>query len=177
MIGVLGEEDRGLARGVAAPDDGDAPAAAQLGLDRRRRVVHAGAFELRQPRHVEPPVARAGGQHDGARAKALAALELDDVVAVLVRERVDALGSDDAHAEARGLHRRALRELGAGDPGGEAEVVLDARRGAGLAAQRDRVDEHGGEAFGRRVDRGSQACRAGTDDDRVAGFLGRSMRT
>ena len=38
------------------------------------------------------------------------------------------------------LERGALGQLAAGDPGRKAEVVLDPRGGAGLAAERDRVD-------------------------------------
>ena len=43
----LREEHRGLSRRVAAADDDDFLAAAQLRLHERRAVVDAGAFELR----------------------------------------------------------------------------------------------------------------------------------
>ena len=46
--GRLREKHRGLARGVAAADDHDLLAGAQLRLHRRGGVVHARAFELRQ---------------------------------------------------------------------------------------------------------------------------------
>ena len=44
----LREKHRGLARGVAAADDDDLLAGAELRLHRRRGVVHARAFELRE---------------------------------------------------------------------------------------------------------------------------------
>jgi len=46
--GALGEEHSGLTGGISAPDDDHFFTAAELGLDERRAVVHAGAFKLRQ---------------------------------------------------------------------------------------------------------------------------------
>ena len=60
-----------------------------------------------------------------------------------------------------------LDELFAGDAGGEAEVVLDARGGAGLAARRLALDDDGPQALRGPVDGGRQAGRAGADDDGV----------
>src|SRR4029079_6398605 len=49
-----------------------------------------------------------------------------------------------------------------------AEVVLDPRGGAGLAADGDAVEGDGEEALRGAVDGRRQACRAGTDDEEVA---------
>ncbi len=57
------------------------------------------------------------------------------------------------------------------DAGGKAEVVLDARAGAGLAAGRRALEHQHVEALGRGVDRGGEAGRAGADDHHVAHLL------
>ena len=59
-LGRLRQEHRRLARGIAAADDDDLFAAAQLRLHERRPVVDAGAFELREIVERQPPVLRAG---------------------------------------------------------------------------------------------------------------------
>ena len=58
-------------------------------------------------------------------ASSLAAVERDDVAAVFVAQAEGALGDRGAQAEAARLGDRPLGQLGAGDAGREAEVVLD----------------------------------------------------
>ena len=99
---------------------------------------------------------------------ALAVVQVDRVVAVLARQ-LHRLGRHrQPGAELFRLQQRPRRQLAAGDPGREAEVVLDPRGGAGLAAEGDRVDRLRVEALGGAVDRGRQAGRAAADDDQVA---------
>ena len=64
----LREKHRRLARGIAAADDDDLLADAQLRLHRRRAVVHAGAFELREV--LERRLAVLGARRDDHRARA-----------------------------------------------------------------------------------------------------------
>ena len=60
-----------------------------------------------------------------------------------------------------------LVELGAADPGREAEVVLDPARRSGLAAERSALDDQGVEPLGGAVDGGGEAGGAGADDEQV----------
>ena len=82
----------------------------------------------------------------------------------------------DLGAEPPRLLQRAARQLVAGDAGREAEVVLDPRRGAGLAAGRLALDDDRAQALRGAVDGRGQAGGPGADDHRVVlgrGGLGR----
>ena len=79
----------------------------------------------------------------------------------------DRRGDGQARAELVGLHDGALRQLAAGDAGGEAEVVLDAHAAAGLAPGRRALQHHRAQPFGGAVDRRGQPRRPGPDDDQV----------
>ena len=70
-------------------------------------------------------------------------------------------------AEAACLRRRPVREVGAREPGGEAEVVLDPRALSRLAAGRLPLDDDRPQALRRAVDRSSEPGRASADDDEV----------
>ena len=65
------------------------------------------------------------------------------------------------------LGHRAAGQLGAADPGGKAEVVLDPAGGSGLAAERGALDHQRVEPFGGAVDRGGEPRRAGAHDQQV----------
>ena len=175
-FGGAGEEDRRLAGRVAAADHRHRPAPAHPRLDQRRRVEDAGAVQPRAAVDRQLAVGGAGGEDDGARRQFVAAVEGDDVAAVFVAQAEGALGDRGAQAEPARLRDRPLGQLGAGDAGREAEVVLDPRRGARLAAERGRVDHHRREPLGRRVDGGAEAARAAADDQRVPGFFRRLVR-
>ncbi len=72
-----------------------------------------------------------------------------------------------ARVELARLGDRAARELGAADPGREAEVVLDPAGRPRLAAERGALDDERVEPFGGAVDRGREACGAAADDQQV----------
>src|ERR1700730_1488017 len=55
------------------------------------------------------------------------------------RELDHAVEARQYRVETARLQRRLARQLGSGDPGGEADVVLDPRAAAGLAAGRPRL--------------------------------------
>src|SRR5438309_3138205 len=158
---AAGEPDGGLAGGVAPAEDGDAGGAAELRLGRPGRVEDADALVLVQVLERQPPVLRAGGQHDGASRDFVSLLELYEVAPVSRLERDCAIRSGRTHAELPRLGHGAARELGAADPGGEAEVVLDPARRSGLAPERGALDDERVESFGRAVDGRRQSRRAG----------------
>ena len=70
-------------------------------------------------------------------------------------------------AEFLGLQNGAVCEVGTGNTGREAEVVLDLRGCAGLSSRRGRVDHDGGQPFRRCVHGRSQSRRTATDDHQV----------
>ena len=79
---AAGEPDGGLAGGVAAADDGDARAGAELGLGRPGGVEDRQSLELGQAVDREPPVLSARREQDGARGDLLVVLEADEMAAV-----------------------------------------------------------------------------------------------
>ena len=82
-------------------------------------------------------------------------------------QRVSLRGDADLGAELPGLDRCPVGQLRSRDPGGEAQVVLDPRRGAGLTAGRDCVDGDGLQALGCSIDRGGESGRTRADHDEV----------
>ena len=112
LADVAGEEHRGLSGGVA-PRRRRPPACRRTSAPRpawrrsRRRRLRTSASRV----DVEPAVARAGREHHGAGAQPLASVELDDVVAVLERERARALGHGAARRRSASPgSRRARRD-------------------------------------------------------------------
>ena len=69
--------------------------------------------------------------------------------------------------ESLGLAPGEAGELGAADPVGEAEEVLDAGGVGGLAARHVAIEDGGLEAVGGGIDRCGQPRRAAADDDEV----------
>ena len=75
------------------------------------------------------------------------------------------------------LAERAAHQRHAGNAGREAEIILDPRRGAGLAAERAAIEREHGQPLRAGIDRGGEPGRAGADDDHVVtGGRGRSAR-
>ena len=161
------EPDRGLPGGVAATDHGDAGGAAEPGLGRAGCVEHGHPFELREAVDGQAPVLRAGGEKDGASLDAVAALEADDVTGASGLQRDRAVRGRRARVELPRLDDGPPGELGARDPAGEAEVVLDSPRRAGLAAECRALDDERLEALGRAEDRGAETGGPGADDEQV----------
>ena len=103
----------------------------------------------------ELPPGDAAGEDDRPRAQDVAAVEVH-----LARRGVDPRdrpGDEDLGAEPARLLQRAARELVARDARREAEVVLDPRRGAGLAARRLALDHDRPQALRGAVDGRGQA--------------------
>ena len=110
-------------------------------------------------------------QDHRARAEHAAAVERDGVAVLVRRDRVDRARHDDLGAEPQRLLARLGREVVARDAAREAEVVLDARRGAGLAPGRLALDEQRAQALRGAVDRGRETGRAAADDHDVVGLV------
>ena len=167
------EEHGRLPGRVAGADDVDVEAVAVRRLAARRAVGDALAGEAVEALDAEAPPRDAAGEDDRLRAQDVAAVEVH-----LVRGRVDArdlAGHQDLGAEPPRLLQRSARQLVAGDAGREAEVVLDPRGGAGLAAGRLALDHDRPQPLRRAVDGRRQAGRAGADDHRVV-LGGRRLR-
>ena len=164
---LAGHEQGRLAGRVATAHHRHGVPAAQHRLHLRRGVVHARALEVLEPRYVELAVARPGGDEEGARRDLPGVVVADHVLAVALLEARRRARHVDLGAELLRLDRPALGQLGAGDPGGEAEVVLDPRGGGGLAADGDGVEQDRRETLRCAVDGRGDPGRTGADDDEV----------
>ncbi len=168
-LGRLREEHRRLAGRVAAPDDHQLLAGAELRLHERGAVVHAGPLEPRQARQGELPVLGARGDDHGARRDAGAlVVDLDGVGLPAAGELLGVPRDHQPGPELLRLRVGARRQLLARDAGGEAEVVLDLRARARLAAGRARLQHQDVEPLRGAVDGGGQPRGAGADDHQVA---------
>ena len=171
------EEHAGLARRIAAADQRDLLARAELGLDRRGPIGDAGALELVEIGDVGPAVARARRDHDRARRASSAPLARSSAKPGCVRSSsqwsfVDRERDGELGAEFGRLGEGAAGERLAGNAGREAEIILDPRRRARLAAERARVEHEHRQAFGRAIDRGGEAGGPGADDRHVIDLVG-----
>ena len=82
-------------------------------------------------------------------------------------ERDRAVRRRRPRAELPRLGDRAAGELGSGDAGREAEVVLDPARRARLPAERGALDDQRVQALGGAVDRRAESRRPAADDQQV----------
>ena len=162
---VGGEEHRRLARGVAGADDVDVEAvrrSAPRCAPRRRRCPCRRAGRSRRSsscRHATPHarmIVRARRTSPPSRCTCASPASM----------RVIGARHQDLGSEPPRLLQRAARELVAGDARREAEVVLDPRRRAGLAAGRLALDDDRAEALRGAVDRRREPRRPGADDRR-----------
>src|SRR5207244_8659923 len=80
-------------------------------------------------------------------------------------------GRGEFCAELLCLEEGATHQLGTGDAGGEAKVILDPHGGAGLAAWPSAVEHERAQALRCAVDRGRQTRRPGPDHDQVVALL------
>ena len=145
------EHDRLTCR-VAAADQRHFFSLAQLGFDRGGPVRDPGALEGRQVRDVRPAVARAGGDHHGSRPHGAPVNEFK--ARRIAGRQFAAAAIEPRHLERNGdlgaeflrLIIGARHQRQAGNAGGEAQVILDTRRGPCLAAETAAIQHQGGEA-------------------------------
>ncbi|MNN16334.1 hypothetical protein D3C81_1294690 [compost metagenome] len=82
----------------------------------------------------------------------------------------------DMRAELQRLHEGASGQCLPGNARGKAQVVLDARAGAGLAAGRAAVDHRDRQPLGRRIHCRRQACRPRAHYDHVIDMVRVELR-
>src|SRR4051794_6900397 len=156
---AAGQPDRRLTGWVAAADDADALAAADLRLRRPGGVEDAEALVALEVGDREFAVFGPGGEDDSAGRNLVPLLEPDQVMPVAGLQRLRPIGRGGASAELARLGDGAARQLAAGDPRREAEVVLDPPRGPRLAAEHGALDHQRLEPLRGAVDRGAEAGR------------------
>jgi hypothetical protein len=164
----VGQVHDRLPGGVAGAHHDDVVAAALPGLAAPRSVVHAAPEQLLHAVDFQaaPVHPRRRDQRPGAHRVVVRQLEAEAPVGVHVVPR-DAVEQQQLGPEPLGLPTREARELGAADPAGEAEEVLDQRRVGSLAARHVALDDERREPVGRRVDRGREPGGARADDGQV----------
>ena len=167
LLGVPGEPDDRLARRVAAAHHDDLGARARQRLARPGPVVHPRAEQVIDPGHVQAAPLDAAGEQHRPPADQRAVGQLGDIARPIGRHVDQRPGQQHFGTEPARLHRRARRQFAAADAVGKTEIVLDHRRGSGLAARRHRLDHDGAQALRCRVDGGGQAGRSRTDDRQV----------
>src|SRR5438105_12943874 len=152
---VIGEEHRGLSGRIAAADDCDFLARAQLGFQRRGPVPDTPAFEVRQAGHRRTAITRAARDHDGARPQGPAIRELQRQLALAPRfraiERRCLPGYQHFRAELLRLHEGATSQRLTRDAGRKTQIVLDTRTRTRLTAERPAVDDDHSQSFRRGV--------------------------
>src|SRR4029077_4526010 len=121
LANLGGEKDDGLAGGIAATDDDHVRSRTHLRFDGSCSVVDPAAFELRAAFDVEDAVVGSGGDQQALARDRLAAFDVHHRVNVCEVQAGNGWGYGQARAEFVGLHDGALRQLAAGDAGGETE--------------------------------------------------------
>ena len=170
---MAGEENRRLPRRVASAQQGHLFVAAESGLDRRGPVRDAAALELRQVRDLRAAIAGAGGHHHRPRPDTPAVGEVEDVHWIRARalgsavQPLDLGGEAELHPELLRLGESARHQRLPRDTGGKAQIILNARAGAGLSSKGVRFQDQDREALRCSVDGGSHASGTGADDGHV----------
>ena len=164
LRGELRQERRLLHRRVAAPDDGDLLLAEEEAVA-RRAVRDAVAGEALLARDTDLAGCGARGEDDRL-GLVHGAVTQRDLLHVARQVELDDVLVEDLGPELLGLLLHLGHELGAHDAFGEAGEVLDLGGVHELTTGLDGTrDEERGEVRARRIDRGGEARRAGTDDD------------
>ena len=159
---------------LPAPIDVDVQTVRARRLAARRAVEDALADQPLEAVDGEVPPRHAGGEDDRACSQHVAAVEVNAARVAGIDAR-DRSGDEDLRSEPARLLQRAAGELVARDAGRKAEVVLDPRRGPGLAAGRLPLDHDRAQALGSPVHGGGEPGRPGADDDRVVLAGGRRV--
>ena len=174
--GEPGQVNGGLAGRVRAAHHVHVLVLAALGLGERRAVVdarpgHLGATGGRQLAVGDP------GREDDRLGVDRAAVGQPQFLGGTAHLKAGCLdGRQQLGAELDGLPPRAVGELAAGQAVREAQVVLDPRGLARLAAGGELLDEHGAQALGRAVDGRAKAGRAAAHHDQVVEVMLRDRR-
>ena len=163
----VGEVQRGLPSRVPAAEHEDM-AAVRPGLQLGGGVVDPGPLELLpvgQRQAADPRPAR--GHHRPRGDRGAVGQAYGEAPVRRHGDTVDAAWAEQRRAEALRLDGGPGSQLSTGYPVGEAEVVLDARARAGLAAGREGVQDSNVESFRGPVHRCRQPGGPGADDHDV----------
>ena len=142
----------------------------------RRAVEDAGALETRERGHVQLPVSRAGGDHDGPGLYDLSIGEMHPIWPLVAIEPDGRPRDGHLGAEFFRLGERASGERQPGDPGGESQIVLDPRARPGLSSRCGAFQDQHIESLRRGVYRRAQARRSPAHDDDVPHRPGIQLR-
>src|SRR4029077_2257286 len=115
----------------------------------------------------EAPIVDAACDHDGPSTDAFATGELQNKTRGLIVKRLETdhlVGYCGLDPELRRLVISARHQRHSTDAGRKAEVILDARRCAGLAAERTVVQRQNRKSLRCCVDGSGKACRSSSDD-------------
>jgi hypothetical protein len=134
--------------------------------------VDALTFELGVVRHIQLSIAGAGGDDDYTGRDRLTVVEPDPVELFGAVDTSDIARDRKPRSKLLRLDLRAPGQRLAGDPGREAEIVLDLRRGASLAAGRCTLDHDRVQPFRSAVDGRRQSRRASSDHGNVIDMVG-----
>lgn len=153
--------------GVRAADDVDVMALACGRFGQGRAVEHSAAGQLGHAGRIQLPVRHAGREDHGVRGDSGAVREPDDARRASDLQPGDLARGQYLGTELRGLTPGPVGELCPGHSVRKAEIVLDARALARLAAGRGTFHEDGPQALGGPVHRRTQSGRSAADDDEV----------
>ena len=127
------EKHRSLACRVAAAHHDYVFAFTELRLHRRRSVVHAGPFELREVRNLQSAVLSAAGDNDSSSANDTIAVTFDGERPVIASYGRRPTSNGNLRSEFLGLHERAAGKVLPRNSQWKSQVVFDSRTGARLA--------------------------------------------
>ena len=131
-------------------------------------MVDARAGEAPDALRVELAPPGSGRDEHGPREHVLTVVEVDPREPLgAVRQLDRTVEARDHRVEALRLKRRETGQVGAGDPGRKAEVVLDARAGPRLPSRRPLLDDQRAQALRAAVDGGGKAGGPATEDHQV----------
>ena len=156
-----------LPGGVARADDVHVLPGHRARLGARRAVEDAGADEVFELGHADPPPGETGGEHDGPGGHRRAVGRRHHPVRAGGGQAGRPLVQHELDAEQPRLLHRAVGEVRPADAALEAQVVADQRAGAGLPAGHHRFQDHRAQPLRGGVDRGGEAGRPGADDGHV----------
>src|ERR1700733_810887 len=157
-----------LPGGVTGSDDNDRAVTTQQRFLIGSGVIHTVAVECIDPRDAKAAITCSGGQHRGA-ADGHSVVRENDLELSTVGFQPDSLrGHRNPRAELIGLQECPFGKVRSGDSGRETQVVLNARRRPGLAANGYSLYRCSPQAVRSAVHRSAQTGRTGAHHDQVA---------
>ncbi len=165
------QEDGGLARRVAAPDQNDLLVSTQARLDGRSPIPDSAPLEVREVRDVEAPVASAGRDDHcrGFHAPAIAQVKRNRSFSQVEAHHFG--GYHHPGTEFLRLDIGAASERLAGNAGWETEIILDTSARSSLSTEGARVEDDHRETLRCGIDRGREASGSRADDRDVVGSI------